>query len=852
MSDKIDQRVDGSGNAFSGSGPVTVNNITKNYYPPEKPSSTTSPFSELAPLFGVPNLPPRYLERDDYLDQFRKALLSGETQAIGITGRPQYVGVQGMGGLGKSVLAAALAWDEQVRRAFPDGIFWLRFGQEVDEAGVLELQKEILLVLAPDSQPESPAQGQNLLNLALRDKRCLIIADDLWDSRHINHFDLADSGSRFLLTTRNNEVIQETGAHRCELELLSDEQARELLAKSSGFAEEDLPEEAEAILRECGRLPLAVAAIGSMVNGKGRSRWQLALDKLQNARLDKIPAKFDRYSGYENLFKVFQVSVEDLPPEVQDYFKTLIVFPEDTEIPESVLQLYWEHIGQGEYEPLEAVDLLVQRSLLTPGANHNAFVLHDLLRDYLVFQADGKVAGLHKKLLEAYKEKYSGGWQEIPVEKPYYFHRYWHIHAQESGETAQTSCIADDLIRQQPCLSLPQARIGLEFVDYEFKDIAWRLVKESRDQDLLIACLKILGDEAKDNAPRLLKESQNSKVLTACLNILGNEAKEDAQRLLKESRDQDLLIACLKILGNEAKEDARRLLKESQVPDVLSACLKILGNDAKEVARRLLKESKSTEVIKACLHMLNDEAKEDARRLLKESQVPDVLTASLNILGNEAKEDARRLLKESQVPDVLSACLKILGNDAKEVARRLLKESKSTEVIKACLHMLNDEAKEDARRLLKESQVPDVLTASLNILGNEAKEDARRLLKESQHPHVLAACLNILGNEAKEDAWRFLKESKSSAVIKTCLYILNDEAKEDARRLLTEGNNEEVIVGCIRILGKETKVEAERLIKTSKSRFVRKACRELIRSWETSIGSQFPELARLKKNLENK
>ncbi|MCI5191377.1 MAG: hypothetical protein D3905_16670, partial [Candidatus Electrothrix sp. AS4_5] len=221
MADRIDQNVDSSGNAFSGSGNVNVNNTTNNYYSSEEPCSTTKPLSEVAPLFGVPNLPPRYLERQEYLDPFREVLLFGEVEAVGITGRLQYVGVQGMGGLGKSVLAAALAWDEEVRRAFPDGIFWLRFGQEVDKAGVLELQKEILLVLAPDSLPESPAQGQNLLSLALQDKRCLLIADDLWESRYLNHFDLAASGSRFLLTTRKNEVIQETGAHRCELELLS-------------------------------------------------------------------------------------------------------------------------------------------------------------------------------------------------------------------------------------------------------------------------------------------------------------------------------------------------------------------------------------------------------------------------------------------------------------------------------------------------------------------------------------------------------------------------------------------------------------------------------------------------------
>jgi len=35
------------------------------------------------------------------------------------------VGVQGMGGIGKSVLASALAHDKEVSRAFPDGIYWL-------------------------------------------------------------------------------------------------------------------------------------------------------------------------------------------------------------------------------------------------------------------------------------------------------------------------------------------------------------------------------------------------------------------------------------------------------------------------------------------------------------------------------------------------------------------------------------------------------------------------------------------------------------------------------------------------------------------------------------------------------
>ncbi len=51
--------------------------------------------------------------------------------------------------------------------------------------------------------------------------------------------------------------------------------------------------------------------------------------------------------------------------EVQAYYRTLIVFPEGEWIPESVLQLYWEHYPQGDYEPLDAVDLLMERSLIS-------------------------------------------------------------------------------------------------------------------------------------------------------------------------------------------------------------------------------------------------------------------------------------------------------------------------------------------------------------------------------------------------------------------------------------------------------------------------------------------------------
>jgi NB-ARC domain len=101
----------------------------------------TVPFPpSLARLHGVPELPPHYLPREADLAGLKQKLLAGGAN-VGITGQSSAVGVQGMGGIGKTVLAAALAHDWEVRQAFPDGIYWLTIGQKPK---LLELQNQLL------------------------------------------------------------------------------------------------------------------------------------------------------------------------------------------------------------------------------------------------------------------------------------------------------------------------------------------------------------------------------------------------------------------------------------------------------------------------------------------------------------------------------------------------------------------------------------------------------------------------------------------------------------------------------------------------------------------------------------
>jgi hypothetical protein len=75
---------------------------------------SSAPFPpNVARLHGVGELPPRYLPREADFVGLKQKLLAGGAK----------VGVRGMGGTGKSVLAAALAHDWEVRQAFPDGIY---------------------------------------------------------------------------------------------------------------------------------------------------------------------------------------------------------------------------------------------------------------------------------------------------------------------------------------------------------------------------------------------------------------------------------------------------------------------------------------------------------------------------------------------------------------------------------------------------------------------------------------------------------------------------------------------------------------------------------------------------------
>ncbi len=94
----------------------------------------------LGRLVAVPSLPDHFLEQGDRIRALRDLVIANLSTPVVLTGASGRVGLHGMGGIGKSLLAGALARRPEIRREFADGVFWVTLGQK---PGVVELQRNL-------------------------------------------------------------------------------------------------------------------------------------------------------------------------------------------------------------------------------------------------------------------------------------------------------------------------------------------------------------------------------------------------------------------------------------------------------------------------------------------------------------------------------------------------------------------------------------------------------------------------------------------------------------------------------------------------------------------------------------
>jgi tetratricopeptide (TPR) repeat protein len=289
--------------------------------------------------------------------------------------------IGGTAGVGKTALA--VQWAHQVADQFPDGQLYVNlrgFGPAASPVSPVEALRGFLDALAiPAAQ--LPAGQESLAGLyrsLLSDRRVLIVLDNARDAAQVRPLLPGGAGCAVVITSRSQlaGLVASDGAQPLTLDVLTDEDARELLARRMGaerLAGE--PGAATELAGLCARLPLALAITAARAAAyPGVRLTELA------AELDDALARLDALETGEaatSIRAVFSWSYANLDPEAGRMFRLLALHPgPDIAVPAAA-----SLAGADPQQASRLLRVLTRAGLLTelvPGR----FAFHDLLRVY--------------------------------------------------------------------------------------------------------------------------------------------------------------------------------------------------------------------------------------------------------------------------------------------------------------------------------------------------------------------------------------------------------------------------------------------------------------------------------------
>ena len=295
-------------------------------------SASKDAVPQFGPIFyDIPNLPDRYKPRgDDVANALAEVL--GSNTAVGITSTPRAVGLQGMGGIGKTVLATALLHDSNpdLRAAFPDGIVWLSFGCHMP---ILTKAAEFAFALtgmATSFSSVSEARAQ--LGLFTANKRLLIVLDDVWEPGAVDPFVGLGPGCKVLITTRDIRVLERARAdtYRLIFSILALPE-RFLLRLQTCRSKHYPGKQTKSSASVAGCLS-RLRAVGALIR-EGTYLWTDALAALTEASLEEIDTSWLPDPEHRNLAIVLKISVDALTDELRTCLLDCAALREDTDVP---------------------------------------------------------------------------------------------------------------------------------------------------------------------------------------------------------------------------------------------------------------------------------------------------------------------------------------------------------------------------------------------------------------------------------------------------------------------------------------------------------------------------------------
>jgi len=278
------------------------------------------------------------------IDEPKEELISMLTKEDGgrSSAEQWIVSIVGFGGLGKTTLAKAVY--DKIKPQF-DCTAFISVSRDPD---IIKIFKDMLYELDNKEYWDihNIALGQHyltdLVHEFLKNKRYLIVIDDIWDTKpwEMIRCALPENGqkSRVLTTTRIIDVAEHVGG--CyRMKHLTDKSSKILfygrIFGSIGNCPQQFSDISEKVLKKCGGVPLAIVTISSLLANKTRS-----INEWSNV-CDAIGAGVGNNPGMDNMRKILLLSYYDLTPQLKTCLLYLSIFPEDYEFRKTTLILRW-------------------------------------------------------------------------------------------------------------------------------------------------------------------------------------------------------------------------------------------------------------------------------------------------------------------------------------------------------------------------------------------------------------------------------------------------------------------------------------------------------------------------------
>jgi DNA-binding SARP family transcriptional activator len=313
-----------------------------------------------------------------------RALDSGLGDTTGARRRPVAVTViAGPPGIGKTTLA--VHWAHRVADRFPDGQLYVDlrgFDPSSSPADPAEAIRGLLdaLQVAAHRIPLDPAAQVGLYRSLLAGKRMLVVLDDARDADQVRPLLPGTPGCSVVVTSRHqlSGLVTTNGAHPITLELLTDEEARLLLANRLGHDRIGLePDAVSEIVSRCARLPLALAVVAARAAVHAAYPLSTLARQLREAREGLDPLAGDDAST--DVRTVFWCSYRTLGAPEARLFRLLGLHPGPEITADAAASLAGVPVPQARSGLAD-----LAKSHLVSEPTTGRYALHDLLRAYAV------------------------------------------------------------------------------------------------------------------------------------------------------------------------------------------------------------------------------------------------------------------------------------------------------------------------------------------------------------------------------------------------------------------------------------------------------------------------------------